>query len=205
VFVVAEFEKAVLRGFKKLRRRVSEAARAKSRFLHKEEEHLVKPRSLLATIDFSVDSRNAAYRAALLAAELRSALKLLHVVDETSLKAVRELIRSHDDAEAKLIGHAQHLLDEVRSEVVEKTQVAAISRVTIGRVLEEILSAAEQSDLLVLGARGLNPLRDLLVGMTVDRVLQIYKRQCLSLRSRRRKVIAESWFRSISPYTPSPH
>ncbi len=201
VFVVAEFEKAVLRGFKELRRHASEASRAKFRLPHEEEEHLVKPRSLLATIDFSADSRNAAYRAALLAAELRSALKLLHVVDETSLKAVRELIRSHDDAEAKLISYAQHSLDEVRSEVIEKTQVAAISRVTIGRVLEEIISAAEQSDLLVLGARGLNPLRNLLIGMTVDRVLQIYKKPMLVVK----KPPKESYRRVLVPIDFSTH
>jgi nucleotide-binding universal stress UspA family protein len=96
---------------------------------------------------------------------------------------------------------SQHLLDEVRSEVVEKTQVAAISRVTIGRVLEEILSAAKQSDLLVPGARGLNPLRDLLIGMTVDRVLQIYKRPMLVVK----KPPKESYRRVLVPIDFSTH
>lgn len=174
VFVVAEFEKAVLRGIRKFRRRAFRAAEKVGLRHPPQEAPLKTPRSVLAAVDFSAGSRNAAYQAALLAAEHRGALKLLHVVDEASVNTVREQIRSHDAAEAKLIGDARHKLDEIRAAIAEKTRVVAISRVTIGPVLEEIRSAAEQSDLLVLGARGLNPVRDLLLGTTADRLLRIY-------------------------------
>jgi len=175
VFVVAEFEKTVLRGVKRLRHHaMTLAAREGAKHTHPEQQ-VTAPRSVLAAVDFSDDARHAAHQAALLAAEHRSTLKLLHVVNEASLKSVRELIRSHDAAEAKLIADAQRQLDAIRTEIVEKTQVVAISRVTIGLVLEEILSAAEHADLLVLGARGANSFHDLLVGSTADRLLRVYK------------------------------
>ncbi|WNB75692.1 HAD-IC family P-type ATPase [Methylomonas koyamae] len=199
VFAVAEFEKAVLRGAKRLKRHRA-ATRAESQ-QPPPQRPISVPRSLLAAVDFSDDAGNAAHQAALLAATHNGVLKLLHVVDETSLNAVAELIRSHDAAEAKLVADAQHRLDEVRIEIARETQVAAVSRVKIGRVFDEILAAAERADLLVLGARGANPIRDMLLGSTTDRLLQVYQGSVLVV-----KLPAQAAYRRVLvPVDFSPH
>ncbi|QSA95621.1 HAD-IC family P-type ATPase [Methylococcus sp. EFPC2] len=202
VFVVAEIEKTVIRGYKKLRRHVSGAGTGKvSHRPRKAEAQWKTPRSFLVATDFSADSGNAAGRAASLAAEHQGRLDLLHVVDLSSLKAVRELLRSHDEAEAKLVGAAQRQLEEARSDVAKTVPVPASARVAVGNVLEEILSAAEQANLLVLGARGLNPLRDLILGTTADRLLRMSIRPTLVVKRPAR----EGYRRVLVPVDFSPH
>jgi magnesium-transporting ATPase (P-type)/nucleotide-binding universal stress UspA family protein len=196
VFAVAEFEKAVLRVFRKLRRRGAAESRHRSGG-----ENRAAPRSFLAAVDFSDDAGKAAHRAALLASEQEGRLELLHVVSGTSLKAVHEMIRSHDEAETKLIDDAQRRLHALRSEIAGKTGVAAAARVTIGRVPDEILAASEQTDLLVLGEHGLSPLRDLLMGTTADRLLRMCKRPVLIAK----RPPEAGYRRVIVPVDFSPH
>jgi magnesium-transporting ATPase (P-type)/nucleotide-binding universal stress UspA family protein len=202
VFSVAEIEKAVIRISRRIRRKLRAGTKTESRHLYKKEEgHLRTPTTVLAATDFSEDATNAACRAAMLAAEQQGRLELLHVVSGTSLRVVREMLRSHDDAEEKLIDDAQRKLDASRSQVVGKTQVAAFSRVAIGSVPEEILSASEQADLLVLGARGLNPWREFFLGTTADRLLRQCKRPVLVVKH----PPAASYRRVLVPIDFSPH
>jgi nucleotide-binding universal stress UspA family protein len=49
-------------------------------------------------------------------------------------------------------------------------RVSALLRT--GSLVDEILSAVAQADMLVLGARGSNPLRDFIVGTTAERLLR---------------------------------
>ncbi len=201
VFIVAEFEKTVLRAGKRWRQHAAKTA-AQREFSHAPHQQAPEaPRSILAAVDFSDDAGNAAQQAALLAVTQRGTLKLLHVVDEASLKAVRELIRLHDAAEAKLIADAQHQLDTLRAQLAEQTQVVAVARVVIGRVLDEILAAAAHADLLVLGARGANPLRDLLLGTTADSLLRAYTGAVLLVK----RPPQQKYRRVLVPIDFSPH
>jgi nucleotide-binding universal stress UspA family protein len=50
-------------------------------------------------------------------------------------------------------------------------QTAGEARVVIGDVVPAIAKAAAGADLLVLGARGVNPLRDVILGTTAERLL----------------------------------
>jgi magnesium-transporting ATPase (P-type)/nucleotide-binding universal stress UspA family protein len=201
VFAVAEIEKAVIRVFRKIRRGRRAGTITESRYLPKGESQVRTARTVLAATDFSDDAGNAACRAAMLAAEQQGRLELLHVLSGTSLKAVREMLRSHDEAEAKLIDDAQGRLDALRSGIAGTIPVAAVSRVTIGQVLDEVLSASEQADLLVLGARGLNPWRDLLLGTTADRLLRMCKRPVLVVK----RPPEASYRRVLVPVDFSPH
>ncbi len=184
VFVVAELEKAVLRGVKKLRGRVprGEKRRQPRSSLAAVKEGGTPPRIVLAATDLSESAAGAACQAAFLAAEHGAALHLMHVVDVGSLKAVREMIRSHDAAEAKLVDEARHELDALSKRIADMTHVAGVSRVVIGNVPEEILQASEQADVLVLGAHGLNSLQDLILGTTTDRLLRVCKRPVLVVK-----------------------
>jgi nucleotide-binding universal stress UspA family protein len=58
------------------------------------------------------------------------------------------------------------------------------SRLAVGSVREEILRAAGQSDLLVVGARGGNPLRNALLGSTAERLVQTGRGPILVVKAR---------------------
>lgn len=138
--------------------------------------------SLLIATDFSEDGRAAGHRAAQLAVQLGARLDLLHVMNGPSLSALRELFDLAPAADAELIEDAQRQLDETAHEIAEKYDLAAASQVRVGHVVNEILSACAQADLLVLGAHGLNPLRDLILGTTAERLLKRSKRPTLVVK-----------------------
>lgn len=129
-------------------------------------------KSLLAATDFSDDARNAVQRAALLAAEQQAPLTLLHVMSGPSLDALRQLFRVPEEAEAKLVADAQHTLNELAAELTGKAGRMPTAQVRVGRVVDEVLAASAQADLLVLGARGWNPVRDMILGTTAERLLR---------------------------------
>lgn len=108
----------------------------------------------------------------MLAAEQQARLTLLHVMSGPGLVSLRELFHVPAEAEANLVADAQSMLDKMTSEVAKKTGLAPASRVRVGRVQDEILSLSDQTDMLVLGARGMNPVRDAILGTTAERLLR---------------------------------
>jgi nucleotide-binding universal stress UspA family protein len=139
-------------------------------------------RSLLVATDFSDDAGHAAHRAAVLAAEKGGQLELLHVISRPSLDALRDMFRSHPGAEATLMDDVRVTLSKMAEDITRETGAAANSRVAVGYVLDEILSASEHADMLILGAHGLNPLRDLILGTTAERLLRRCKRPVLVVK-----------------------
>lgn len=119
---------------------------------------------ILAATDFSEDAGNAVRRAALLAAREGEPLEVLHVVSRPSLDALREWVPAA--AAERLVEDARRLLDEAAA----GAGGGAKARLAVGDVLEEILAASARASLLVVGARGLNPLRDAIVGTTAERL-----------------------------------
>jgi nucleotide-binding universal stress UspA family protein len=137
-------------------------------------------KSLLAATDFSEDAHHAANRAASLATDWQARLELLHVMSGPSLAALHELFGLPVGADAKLLDDAQHTLDELCAEIsAANPGLALTARVAVGQVLDEILTASEKADMLILGARGLNPLRDLILGTTAERLLRRCKKPVL--------------------------
>lgn len=138
-----------------------------------------KIKSLLVATDFSDDARQAVLRAAFLAAEQGAKLELLHVMSGPLLSHMRELFKLPSDADTRLVDDARRMLGELAEDVAGQTGLTAIPRVLVGHVVNEIISASDQADMLVLGARGLNRLRDLLIGTTAERLLYRCKRPVL--------------------------
>lgn len=158
-------------------------------------------KTLLAATDFSDDAREAAFRAAYLAAQLGAKVELLHVMSATSLSYMRELFKLGSEADAKLLDDARRMLGELAEDIAGKTGFEAVPRVQVGHVVNEIMSAAEQADMLVLGARGMNPLRDVVLGTTSENLLHKCRRPVLvSKRSPR-----GDYQRVIVPVDLSPH
>jgi len=131
-----------------------------------------KAKSLLMATDFSADADRAVRRAAQLAAQMPARLELLHVMNGPSLNTLREAFSGSDDIETRLCAEAQGLLEKQIAALagIDRTRVTA--RVAVGNVLEEILQACGAADMLVLGARGLNPLREFILGTTAQRLLR---------------------------------
>jgi nucleotide-binding universal stress UspA family protein len=139
-------------------------------------------KSLLAATDFSDDSRNAARRAARLAAEQGAQLTLLPVMSGPSLETLRDMFRVPEDAEAMLVADARNMLNELSADIAGAGRPAPATQVRVGRVVDEVLSAAQQADLLVLGARGWNPVRDTILGTTAARLLRKCPRPVLVVK-----------------------
>ncbi len=134
---------------------------------------MVSPiRTVVAATDFSFSAHRAARRAAVLAKVHGAALHLLHVLDSSSAKAL--LRRSPAiDVEHPLHLEAERALNSLADDVRAAGGAVAERLLREGRVMEEILTAAASSDLVVLGPRGVNPLRDFFLGSTAERMARM--------------------------------
>lgn len=128
-------------------------------------------RSILAATDFSVDGNNAVRRAALLARQHDARLSLLHVVNPAGFKPLRDWFRPSADIDLAT-ARARAKLRRFAAEIAGQHDIGAKIEVRIGDVDAELLRASEDVDLLVLGERGKNPLKDLVIGKTADRLLR---------------------------------
>ena len=120
---------------------------------------------ILAATDFSADAGNALRRAALLAKNRSEPLEVLHVVSRPSLDALREWVPA--GVAERLVEDARRLLEEA----IASAAVPAKARVVVGEVVDEINAAGAHASLLVVGAHGLNPLRDAILGTTAERLV----------------------------------
>jgi nucleotide-binding universal stress UspA family protein len=135
---------------------------------------------LLCAIDFSDVSLSAAQWALSLAHESSAGLTLLHVLEwpwpEPPAPTMAEL--PTEQAEALMAFRryseesARHRLDSLLQDASQTTQVS--SRIGSGKAWAEILRVAreEQSDLIVIGVRGRNPLDVTLFGSTTNHVVR---------------------------------
>ena len=122
---------------------------------------------IVAATDFSAEAGHAVRRAARLAAQHGAQLEVLHVVDGASLDAVRAWVREPADVAERLVEDARRLLGQCAAELGGRVS----PRLAVGNVLEQILSACAGADLLVIGAHGGNPLRDVILGTTAARLV----------------------------------
>lgn len=139
-------------------------------------------RTILAASDFSFDAHRAVRRAALLAREHSASLQLLHVVDGAAGKAWRQRWLPSAAIEQSVLHEAQRGLESLAEDVATTDGVHIDKHVRSGAVLEEILLAAENADMVVLGPRGLRPVHDFILGTTAERLLNRSKRPMLIVK-----------------------
>jgi len=134
---------------------------------------MVSPiRTVIAATDFYFSAHRAARRAAAVAKVHGATLHLLHVLDSSSAKAL--LRRSPAiDVEHPLHVEAERALDSLADDVAAAGGEVTERLLREGRVMDEILAAAASSDLVVLGPRGVNPLRDFILGSTAERMARM--------------------------------
>lgn len=137
---------------------------------------------ILAATDFSKEAGHAVHRAALLAAEQHAQLELLHVVSEPALDALRQLVHASPDAPERLLDDVRNILREQAAGLADRTGINATFRVVVGETLDEILSDCVKAHMLVLGAHGLNWMRDVILGTMAERLLGKCKRPILVVK-----------------------
>ncbi len=129
--------------------------------------------SILVATDFSPHAGNALARAALVAAEHGARVHLLHVVNRSLFRRARDLIARSAaidaDMEAKL-AQTHDALAELARHIAVSHGIEVSAQVRVGNALYEVRRAANEFDLVVLGIRGLDSLRDLVRGTTALRL-----------------------------------
>lgn len=139
-------------------------------------------RTILAASDFSFDAHRAARRAALLAREHGATLRLLHIVHpDEAAKAAQQRRRPPVDLDRRVSLDAHHSLDSLAADV-SAPDLTLEREIRSGVVLDEILAAADQADLLVLGPRGLRPIHELILGTAAERLLNKSRRPMLVVK-----------------------
>ena len=144
------------------------------------------PQRLLVATDFSPAAVLAGQRAARIAQRCQGQLRLQHVVSTSLLNDLRAWMapgqpwqeRVHQQAEAALKLEASALSGHAPQASIE-------TRRTDGAPVHILTEAAHEwpADLLVVGARGDNPLHHLLIGTTAERMLSKADRPMLVVRS----------------------
>ncbi|HQM27681.1 MAG TPA: universal stress protein [Syntrophorhabdus sp.] len=146
---------------------------------------MVQLQTILAATDFSPDSRYAAERASLLGSTL--AMKrgvLLHVLEQSWLDSMKQLISSSDKIQLEITDNATRSLAGLTEELRKLSGFFLEPHVRTGNTLDAIVEAAPDFDLLVLGARGRHPVRALALGTTSQRILGKTKRAVLVVKNK---------------------
>jgi nucleotide-binding universal stress UspA family protein len=125
---------------------------------------------IVCATDFSTDAGAALRRAAMLAAEHQATLEVLHVVSRESLDALRRWVTEPVEFPERLVRAVQEELEGCAAGASRQAGVRIETRVVVGEVTQTIVEHAAASDLLVIGAHGTNPLKDLVLGTTAERL-----------------------------------
>ena len=137
--------------------------------------------SILLATDLSAAGVPALRRAALIAADHDARLTLLTVVDPARPPTRRSGLGKTAAVELRL-AHARERLHTWAIELGALCDMEVRAVVRSGDVLQHIAAAAEKADLVVLGARRGNLLREFLFGTPAERVVRISRRPVLVVK-----------------------
>ena len=141
--------------------------------------------TLLAATDLSQSARQAVIRAAMIAQDSGASLALLHVIENRGLPQLRDLFGEASSAlTERLENDIRTELDMLAAEIGEPLGISVGQHLRSGNVLEEICNVADAMDtsLMVLGAHGAGFIRQILLGITAERLLRRALRPLLVVR-----------------------
>jgi nucleotide-binding universal stress UspA family protein len=129
---------------------------------------------ILVGCDFSSDSATALTYGLSLAQEFQSELHLAHVIEPP---AYREVLKTNAETESRYYGELKELLADKLENLVPLEARNWCSPKTVlleGNAHEKLLEYARQidTDLIVLGVRGMGLVKSILMGSTTDRVIR---------------------------------
>lgn len=144
------------------------------------------PRRLLVATDFSPTALLAGQRAAQMAMQSQGQVRLQHVMSNSLMDDLRHWLapgkvwqeRVHQQAGASLKAQADRLQESHSGVVIE-------ALISDGATVQMIPETARDwsADLIVVGARGDNPLHHLFIGTTAERLLSKAERPMLVVRN----------------------
>src|SRR5688572_6862699 len=141
--------------------------------------------SVLVATDFAKHATYAARRALMLADEAgMSSATLLHVLGERGLLSLAPFLVRSGDAIGKAGEDARRQLHALAERTRLSAGLTVEHYVEPGDVVEKIATFAERADLIVLGAEGARPVRDLTLGSTAQRLLRKARQPILAVRRR---------------------
>lgn len=147
---------------------------------------LSTPQRLLVATDFSPAAVLAGQRAARIARQCQGQLRLQHVMSTSLLNDLRDWMVPGQPWQERVRQQAAAALKlEARALQGDEPQASIETRLVDGAPVQGITEAAREwpADLLVVGARGDNPLHHLLIGTTAERLLSKSDRPMLVVRS----------------------
>jgi nucleotide-binding universal stress UspA family protein len=128
-------------------------------------------RRIVAATDFSKDAGYALARAALIAEEHGAELSLAHILNVSTLHAMKTVFSEQPSVERDLLSASERALAEAAAGAATRRGISVTTTVRVGSVIEELLAEARGADLLALGVHGLNRVRDRIVGTTAERII----------------------------------
>lgn len=142
-------------------------------------------RQILAATDLSTPARQAASRAAWLAQEHQAGLTLQHVVDQGALTLLESVLESiHRQKVHDVVDQSTQQLHALCHALENQYDIEITPLVDSGRVVRALVGAIADvdPDLVVLGARGANFVRHVLLGSTPERLLSRVRKPILVVR-----------------------
>ncbi|MCC5873535.1 MAG: universal stress protein [Gammaproteobacteria bacterium] len=139
--------------------------------------------SILAITDFSLGARHAVERSVRLADELGiSRVGVLHVLERGLMDGLRQLFGGASDLPESFDVGARQTLERLLREVDAPAGVELEALLRSGRPLTAVLAAAEEYDMLVVGARGQTKRQRLALGTTSRALLRAHPEPVLVVR-----------------------
>jgi nucleotide-binding universal stress UspA family protein len=138
-------------------------------------------KSIFVATDLSVDTVGTVRRAALLARQHGARLTLLHVMNPTGCRPLREWFSPSIDIDLKS-AQARATLRRLAAQVAGRYGVETSVDLQLGDAHEQVLQASHSADLLVIGQRGTSSLRNLVIGQTAERIVRTCRRPVLVVK-----------------------
>jgi nucleotide-binding universal stress UspA family protein len=144
------------------------------------------PKNILVATDLSSPARQAADRAARLVPAAGARLRLVHALNAGVAAQLQQLLGLGSRLEATLVEQTRLELQALAAELATERQVNFETALVKGSVVDEIARQADAmaADLVVLGARGTDFLRRLVLGSTAERLLRKSTRPMLVVKQR---------------------
>ncbi|MFN3495260.1 MAG: universal stress protein, partial [Hydrogenophaga sp.] len=137
--------------------------------------HKIDLNAIVVATDFSTAARRACDRAALIAGSQSLPLHLMHVVHGHLLDSLKAWLDNSNLWQVRMSQLTRKRLDDevVRLLADVGGDLILLSHLVEGQPVAEICTQAEAVDagLVVVGARGTNPIHHLLVGTTAERLM----------------------------------
>lgn len=136
---------------------------------------MIKLDRLLAATDLSAPSRHAVDRGFRIAATTGASYSVMHAIELDSIDALREWIGDGSvEVKRQLENQARESISHLLTDAAHNQGVTANAVVVSGSAVSSIANSADaiDADLLILGVRGEDYLRHLILGSTASRLLR---------------------------------